>query len=135
MATFNVQTPHAKSITLPNGEVSLTFRPDFGARMSGNFSSTQVFVDNEVLRYSQPLIPFRTGTLVRSGKVGTVLGSGLVQYIVPYAASQYYKTATSRTYDANRGGKWFERMKTAHKKDILSGAKKIMRQGGTSRKG
>lgn len=131
MATFNVQTPHAKTVRLPNGEASLSFRPDFGARMSGSFSSAQAFVDNEVLRYSQPLIPFRTGTLVRSGKVGTVLGSGLVQYTVPYAASQYYKTAPSRSYDAKRGGKWFERMKAAHKKDILSGAKKFMRQGGS----
>ncbi len=130
MATFNVQTPHAKRIMLPNGEALLTFRQDFGARMSDSFSNVQSFVDNEVLRYSQPLIPFRTGTLVRSGKVGTVLGSGLVQYTVPYARFQYYRTAQTRSYDTNRGGKWFERMKTAHKKDILSGARKLMRQRG-----
>ena len=130
MATFNVKTPHAKKIVLPNGMVTIEFRPDFGARMSGKFDNAQVFVDNEVLRYSQPLIPFRTGTLVRSGKVGTVLGSGLVQYIVPYARFQYYKTGETRSYDSRRGAKWFERMKTAHKKDILSGAKKIMRERG-----
>lgn len=130
MATFNVQTPHAKKIVMPNGMVTFEFRPDFGARMGGKFDNAQKFVDNEVLRYSQPLIPFRTGTLVRSGKVGTVLGSGLVQYTAPYARFQYYKTGTSRTYDSRRGAKWFERMKTAHKKDILSGAKKIMRERG-----
>ncbi len=130
MATFNVQTPHTKKITLPNGTAAIEFRPDFGARMSGKFDNAQIFVDNEVLRYSQPLIPFRTGTLVRSGKVGTVLGSGLVQYIAPYARFQYYKTSESRSYDSRRGAKWFERMKTAHKKDILSGAKKIMRERG-----
>ncbi len=130
MATFNVKTPHVKKFVLPNGEATLTFRADFGAKMSGKFSGTQAFVDNEVLRYSQPLIPFWSGTLVRSGKVGTVLGSGLVQYIVPYARFQYYRTAQSREYDAHRGGLWFERMKTAHGKDILSGAKKIIRQGG-----
>jgi len=129
MATFDVQTPHTKKIVLPNGTVTLEFRPDFGAKMSGKFNDAQIFVDNEVLRYSQPLIPFRTGTLVRSGKVGTVLGSGLVQYIVPYAQFQYYKTGESRSYDSRRGGKWFERMKTAHRSDILSGAKKIMRRG------
>lgn len=128
MATFNVQTPHTKKITLPNGTAAIEFRSDFGARMSGKFDNAQIFVDNEVLRYSQPLIPFRTGMLVRSGKVGTVLGSGLVQYIVPYARFQYYKTGESRSYDSRRGAKWFERMKTAHKKDILSGAKKFMRE-------
>lgn len=130
MATFNVQTPHTKKIVLPDGTVTIEFCPDFGARMRGKFDDAQVFVDNEVLRYSQPLIPFRSGTLVRSGKVGTVLGSGLVQYTVPYARFQYYKTAQSRSYDSRRGGKWFERMKTAHRKDILDGAKKIMRRGG-----
>ena len=77
MATFNVRTPPVKRIKLPNGEVELSFRPDFGARMSGSFSGAQSFVDNEVLRYSQPLIPFRTGVLVRSGKVGTVWVSTL----------------------------------------------------------
>lgn len=129
MATFNVQTPHTKRIVLPDGTVTIEFRPDFGARMSGKFDKAQAFVDNEVLRYSQPLIPFRTGMLVRSGKVGTVLGSGLVQYITPYARFQYYKTAQSRSYDSRRGAKWFERMKTAHRDDILSGAKKIMKEG------
>lgn len=130
MATFNVQTPHTKKIVLPNGNVTLEFRPDFGARMSGKFDNAQAFVDNEVLRYSQPLIPFRTGTLVRSGKVGTVLGSGTVRYTIPYARRQYYQTAQSRSYDSRRGGKWFERMKIAHKKDILAGAKKIMKEKG-----
>ncbi len=127
MATFNVKTPRTQKIILPNGMATLEFRPDFGARMSGSFDNAQVFVDNEVLRYSQSLIPFRTGMLVRSGKVGTVIGSGLVRYIVPYAAKQYYKTSVSRSYDAKRGGMWFERMKTAHKKDILSGARKMMK--------
>lgn len=132
MATFNVKTPRTKEIILPNGMAALEFRPDFGARMSGEFDKAQIFVDNEVLRYSQSLIPFRTGILVRSGKVGTVLGSGEVNYIAPYARFQYYQTAESRSYDPRRGGKWFERMKTAHKKDILSGAEKIMRRGGGS---
>lgn len=126
MATFNVKTPHAKKVVLPNGTATLTFRPDFGARMGGKFDNAQKFVDNEVLRYDEALIPFQTGMLVRSGKVGTVLGSGEVKYIAPYAAKQYYDTAKSRPYDANRGAMWFERMKVAHKKDILNGAKKMM---------
>lgn len=130
MAAFNVQTPSAKRVMLPNGMATLEFRPDFGARMNGKFDDAQAFVDNEVLRYSQPLIPFRTGMLVRSGKVGTVLGSGCVQYIVPYARFQYYRTAQTRPYDVRRGAKWFERMKAAHRDDILSGAKKRMKKKG-----
>lgn len=129
MATFNVKTPPTKKIVLPNGEAAFEFRQDFGARMSGGFDTTQAFVDNEVLRYSQPLIPFRSGYLVRSGKVGTVLGSGEVKYTAPYARFQYYSTAESRSYDPRRGGMWFERMKAAHKDDILSGARKMMKMG------
>ena len=61
----------------------------------------------------------------KSGKLGTEIGSGEVNYIAPYAAPQYYNTAESRPYDGNRGAKWFERMKTEEKDDILRGADKI----------
>lgn len=40
-------------------------------------------------------------------------------------AMQYYGTADTRPYDANRGAHWFERMKVAEKEDILRGADKI----------
>ena len=125
-ANFKFKTPRTTKVVLPTGEAALTFDPSFGARMTDKFSTAQKFVDNEVLRYCESLIPFQTGMLARSGKMGTVLGSGLVKYIAPYAAEQYYNTATSRSYDANRGAKWFERMKAAYKKDILKGAKKFM---------
>lgn len=128
MATFNAKTPRVKRIILPNGMATLEFRPDFGARMNGALNGAQAFTDNEVLRYCQPLIPFRTGTLVRSGKVGTVIGSGIVQYITPYARFQYYQTAQSRPYDIRRGAEWFERMKAAHKDDILNGTRKKMQE-------
>ena len=82
----------------------------------------QKIVDSEVLRYCAPLIPFRTGTLTRSGTTGTVIGSGNVQYATPYARFQYYRTA--RSYDSRRGAKWFERMKTAHKSDIQRAAER-----------
>ncbi|WP_242857184.1 hypothetical protein [Fusicatenibacter saccharivorans] len=70
-------------------------------------------------------MPFQTGMLEKSGKLGTTVGSGLVEYIAPYARMQYYDTAQSRPYDANRGAKWFERMKVAEKREILDGAKKL----------
>lgn len=36
-----------------------------------------------------------------------------------YARRQYYNTSTTRSYDSRRGGMWFERMKTAHRTQIL----------------
>lgn len=84
----------------------------------------QQFIDSEVLRLTAPYIPFKTGTLMNSGTLGTVVGTGEVNYIAPYAAKQN-QTATSRSYDAQRGGQFFERMKIDHRDEILRGAKKL----------
>lgn len=84
----------------------------------------QKFIDNEVLRLTSPYIPFKTGMLIKSGTLGTVVGSGEVNYIAPYAAKQN-QTAASRSYDAQRGGQFFERMKIDHRDEILRGAKKL----------
>lgn len=125
-----IKTPRGQIIqtTTKSGKVKaqLVWNRNFAPARTEKFSRAQKFVDSEVLRYCSALIPFQTGMLDRSGKLGTVIGSGLVQYISPYAAAQYYNTAESRPYDANRGAKWFERMKVAHKGDILNGAKKLM---------
>lgn len=125
-----IKTPRGQIIqtTTKSGKVKaqLVWNRNFAPARTEKFSRAQEFVDSEVLRYCSALIPFQTGMLDRSGKLGTVIGSGLVQYIAPYAAAQYYNTAESRPYDANRGAKWFERMKVAHKGDILNGAKKLM---------
>lgn len=125
-----IKTPRGRIVhtTTSKGNVTaeLTWNPNFGPTRTKRFSRAQVFVDSEVLRYCSALIPFQTGMLDKSGKLGTVIGSGLVQYIAPYAAEQYYNTATSRSYDANRGAKWFERMKVSYKQDILSGAQKLV---------
>lgn len=113
-------------IPQPRNSKNLVWSPSFSTKYTTKFSMAQKFVDSETLRYSDPLTPKRTGNLINSGKTGTVIGSGLVRYTARYAAPQYYKTALSRPYDANRGGKWFERMKTAYKQAILGGAKKLM---------
>ncbi len=128
----------ANTITTPKGQIvkvttksgnvttELSWNPNFAPQKTQNFGKAQRYIDSEVLRYCSPLVPFQTGMLEKSGTLGTVIGSGVVQYIAPYAAQQYYDTATSRSYDANRGAKWFERMKVAYKADILAGAGKIL---------
>lgn len=113
----------SKSANIQN--TRLEWAPDFEARTREDFSKKQKFVDNEVLRLSDPLIPLKTGTLKNSGIRSTKIGSGVVTYNTPYAHYQYYSTAETRSYDPRRGAKWFERMKAAHGRDILEGAKKI----------
>jgi hypothetical protein len=86
-----------------------------------NFSRGQKFIDSEVLRLSAPYIPLRTGTLIRSGTISTVIGTGLVKWSTPYARRQYYENKGK----GKRGRLWFERMKAACKRIILQGAAKL----------
>lgn len=113
------------AIKQPRNSSGFTWNPTFASTRNAQFTRKQKFIDSECLRYCDPLTPKQTGALILSGKTGTKIGSGELKYLAAYAAKQYYDTAESRSYDPNRGGKWFERMKTAHKQAILEGAKKV----------
>ncbi len=124
MSDIKIETPRGCVIKTANGKAELTWNKDALAARQQHFQKAQIFVDSEVLRLCSPLVPFQTGMLDKSGKLGTEIGSGEVRYIAPYAAMQYYNTSESRPYDAQRGAMWFERMKAGHKKEILDGARK-----------
>lgn len=113
-----IEQPSDSSFQGANGSCRLSWSPGFPNRMNKLMSEKQKIIDSEVLRMCSPMVPLRTGTLERSGTLGTLIGSGEVKYIAPYARRQYYNTATTRSYDPRRGGKWFERMKTANKDRI-----------------
>jgi len=131
---LTITTPRGTvfTVTLKNGSAKavLKWNPDFGSRYTGNFTRAQKFVDNEVLRFCSARVPFQTGMLQKSGILGTVIGSGEVRYIAPYSAPQYYKTARTRPYDANRGAFWFERGKAVERQRILQGAARMAGGGG-----
>ena len=120
-----IEQPSDSSFQGANGSCRLSWSPGYPNRMNKLMSAKQKIIDSEVLRLCSPMVPHRTGTLERSGTLGTVIGSGEVKYIAPYARTQYYNTSTSRSYDPRRGGKWFERMKPVYLSTILSGAAKI----------
>lgn len=121
-----ITTPRGRIFQTKEGKVQLEWNKNFASTRNKGFHKAQKFVDNEVLRRCSPRVPFRTGMLEKSGILGTTIGSGEVCYIVPYAAYQYYTTPLTRTYNANRGAKWFERMKTEERDDILKGAKQFV---------
>lgn len=126
---LKITTPRGAVFTVKNKDGSTTakleWNPGFGARMTGNFNKAQMFVDSEVLRFCSARVPFDTGMLQKSGILATVVGSGVVSYIAPYAAYQYYNTSPFRRYDSRRGGKWFERGKATERQRILLGAQRI----------
>nr|DAU63830.1 MAG TPA: Minor capsid protein [Caudoviricetes sp.] len=124
MAFKAITTPRGSIVKGEGGMAELKWDPSFAAKKNQSFSRMQKFVDSEVLRRCSPRVPLQTGMLEKSGKLGTTVGSGIVEYIAPYAKKQYWDTSETRAYDPNRGAKWFERMKVAEKKEILDGAKK-----------
>ncbi len=119
-----IDTPRGSIIKTGKTSCKLVWNSDFGQKRTEHFRRKQKIVDSEVLRYCSPLVPKITGMLEKSGILGTVIGSGEVKYITPYARFQYYQTAQTRPYDSHRGAKWFERMKAAHKEDIKRAAEK-----------
>lgn len=129
MANIRITTPRGTVLLVhyKNGAVKAQLRwaEGFGPKYTESFARVQKYVDNEVLRFCSARVPFQTGMLQKSGILGTVVGSGEVQYVAPYAARQYYHTAKSRSYDANRGSYWFERGKAAERQRILQGAQKL----------
>lgn len=128
---FHIETPRGRVITVKtksgNVTAKLEWKSGFGMEKSGDFSKAQKFVDSECLRYMDPLTPRRTGMMIKSGTLGTVIGKGEIEYLAPYARRQYYE---NRGGSGQRGKKWFERMKTAHKAVIIKGTQRIAGGGG-----
>lgn len=87
----------------------------------------QKAIDNEVLRRSDPYVPFRSGALKKSGVTGTKIGSGEVNYEATHADENYYHNKGKGKQGTSKGGLrgkfWFERMKADHLQDILKTAK------------
>lgn len=122
-----VRTPRGKVYTIKtkNGMVKaeLKWKEGFGPEKTQDLYNAQEFIDSEVLRLCDPLTPMRSKALILSGKIMTEIGSGQVRYKTPYARRWYYEPARFNGAP-QRGNKWFERMKTMYKDDILRGAKK-----------
>ena len=109
----------------------------------------QKVVDEAVLRYCAPKVPFDTGYLIRSAITASAIGEGLIVYATPYARYLYYgeiygpnfpifeggelagfrslkgkkKHPTGRplTYRGapERGAYWFTRAMAEHREDVV----------------
>ena len=118
--------------------------------------AVQKLIDSECMRYMSDYMPRRqAGELEHKMVMATVIGSGEIDtpgpyahylyegilYVSPTTGSAWAKkneikvpTGKELTYtDAPmRGKKWFERMKTDHKDDILESVQKLIAMGGNS---
>ena len=118
---IRIQTPKGTVSTYVthSGKVTarLDWNPGFGPKYEQAFNKKQAFVDQECIRRMAPETPRLTGVLIKSATLGTVIGSGEINQIAPYARRQYYEHK-SKSY-------WFERMKNRNKDSILKGSEKI----------
>ena len=118
---IKIQQPQGfiSTYTTQGGKVvaRLDWNDGFKEKYTQSFNRKQAFIDQECIRRMAPETPRLSGVLVKSAILGTVIGSGEIHQVAPYARRQYYEHK-SKSY-------WFERMKNRHKDSILKGAQKI----------
>lgn len=121
-----ITTPRGTIVVTANGTAQLTWNTDFQPKWQKRYSAAQKFVDSEILRLCEPYTPLLTGMLIKSGILGTDVGSGTVQWIAPYARAQYYmKRKHPSLTGPLRAGFWFERMKQVSGRQILKSARAL----------
>lgn len=130
MSYPKIETPRGTIIVNSSGYAELKWSTTFRQKWQKQYSESQKFVDSEVLRLSDPYIPLRTGMLIKSGILGTVIGNGEVAWIAPYAKAQYYRARKPGSQTgALRGPYWFQRMKAAHGRRLIEQARRIAGSG------
>lgn len=104
-----------------DGGITFTVKASFNdaetkARISAAIHKAQMKLDQQVITDSNYYCPLRAaqgGTLQKSAITNAVLGSGLVQWKIPYARAQYYGVNFDHSKSANPNAcaKWFEAAK------------------------
>lgn len=109
--------------------IKTSFNSDLKILKARNLESggkVQKVIDSEVLRRSDPYVPFRSGALKESGILATKIGSGLVVYSAIYADKQFYNNQGTGKQGTAKGGLrgkyWFNRMMVDHKQNIIKTA-------------
>lgn len=121
-----IETPRGSIAINAAGMAELKFNTQFQQRFQRQYSNAQKFMDSEVLRDCEPYTPLLTGMLIKSGILGTDIGSGRVKWIAPYARYQYWRKGQVGALTGHlRGPQWFERCKAANKTKWITGARKI----------
>lgn len=128
MATDEIITPRGEIFITKNGKAKLEWNPNFQNKWQGKYNVAQKRLDNAILKDTDKYVPMLTGMLKLSGRLGTVVGQGLIQYIEPYAKARYYsKNKIGSATGGLRGPQWFERSKADNKQEWIKVVKGEMK--------
>ena len=111
MRLFQIHSPRNSTHSAGVVTATVEWNPGFAQAWAARYDRGQKMLDQEILRLTEPYVPFDTGMLAHSPLLASHIGAGLLVWNTPYAADQYYNPALTRPYDPRRGGQWFERMK------------------------
>lgn len=126
MSYPKIETPRGSIEVNAKGTAELKWNTNFKPKWQKRYTEAQVYVDNAVLKYSEPYIPLRTSMLIKSGILGTEPGSGEVAWIAPYAKAQYYSARKPGSQTGPlRGPYWFQRGKAVWGRKLIADARRI----------
>ena len=119
-------------------------------RIDGNFNDAQKYLDNQIIRDTEPYVPFESGDLRTSARNGTKLGSGRIVYRRPYAhylyrglamvgkesRSAWAKKDEPKVYSGKilnyrtegTGNEWFEKSKKDNLQSWIKGVKERIKK-------
>lgn len=100
-------------------------------RIDGMTLTAQQWLDETVVRTTDPFVPFHVGTLARSPLTSSRYGSGNIIYDTPYAAKMYYGEAINfdRSGHPKASALWFEKSKAVNIRSWTAGVQKILDRG------
>lgn len=82
---FNINQPSDV-----DGALSLKWSKGFGNDMNSRFELAQREIDKDCIKLMKPYTPFKMGVLENSATIHTVIGSGQITQVTPYARYLYY---------------------------------------------
>jgi hypothetical protein len=121
-----IEQPRDVTVQTKNGTAVLKWAPGTGSRKTAAFNKSQKFIDSECLRHMDSMTPMRSGALIQSATLGTVIGDGHIVYNSPYARRQYYENTGGSPRHPGAKSKWFESMKAQFGETIRKGAAKYV---------
>lgn len=132
---MDIETPRGKIfINNQTMKAQLVWNPQFADNMNkkyGTGGTLQQFADSEYLRSVEPYWALLTGELIQSGTLGTVIGSGLIRYIAPYARLQFYEGRSPGESQTGplRGRMPHERWKSDNLTSFMASVQRQARRG------